>query len=126
MKLALTTIILFVQDVDKLKKFYMENLQLNLVEETASEWVLLQAGACQIGLHKVGKEYIVSPEKECKADSNTKIVFEMDGDLAEMRERLIKANITVREVKTFPNYAFWLCDGEDPEGNVFQLKQKKN
>jgi hypothetical protein len=22
-------------------------------------------------------------------------------------------------------YDYWLCDGEDPEENVFQLKQKK-
>jgi hypothetical protein len=31
----------------------------------------------------------------------------------------------MREIKTFDNYEYWLCDGEDPEGNVFQLKRKK-
>jgi len=31
----------------------------------------------------------------------------------------------MREIKTFDGYAYWLCDGQDPEGNVFQLKQSK-
>ena len=125
MKLALTTIIFFVQDVEKLKNFYTAHFQLEVIEEIPSEWALIKAGVCSIGLHKAGKEYLVSADEEFKAESNTKIVFEMDGDIAEMRSRLVKANVMIRELKTFPNYAFWLCDGEDPEGNVFQLKQKK-
>ena len=32
----------------------------------------------------------------------------------------------MREIKTFENYDYWLCDGEDLEGNVFQLKQRKS
>jgi hypothetical protein len=31
----------------------------------------------------------------------------------------------MKEIKTFDNYDYWLCDGEDLEGNVFQLKQRK-
>jgi hypothetical protein len=31
----------------------------------------------------------------------------------------------VKEITTFDNYDYWLCDGEDPEGNVFQLRQRK-
>ena len=42
-----------------------------------------------------------------------------------MRQQLIKDNVLIKEVISFDNYDYWLCDGEDPEGNVFQLKQKK-
>jgi hypothetical protein len=31
----------------------------------------------------------------------------------------------MQEVTTFDGYDFWLCDGKDPEGNVFQIKQRK-
>lgn len=38
MKLTIGMIILFVKDINTLKKFYTENLQLKLVEETPSQW----------------------------------------------------------------------------------------
>jgi hypothetical protein len=31
----------------------------------------------------------------------------------------------MQQIKTFENYDYWLCDGADPEGNIFQLKQRK-
>lgn len=125
MKLNLNSIILFVQDVDKLKSFYAGILQLQVVEELASEWLLLQAGNCSIGLHKIGEQYTQKGHEAIKFDNNTKIVFEIDEDIHQTRERLLAQNVLLREIKTFDNYDFWLCDGEDPEGNVFQLKQRK-
>ena len=125
MKLNLTTIILFVQDIEKLKQFYVNLLQLEVLEEIPSEWVLLQAGHCTIGLHQVGQQYLQHSEETSGTETNTKIVFETEEDLHVIREQLLSHHIPMREVKTFDNYGYWLCDGEDPEGNVFQLKQKK-
>ncbi|HLK31316.1 MAG TPA: hypothetical protein VKT28_22240 [Puia sp.] len=62
---------------------------------------------------------------DIKYHSNTKIVFELDEDIDKIIKHLIEENIVMREIKTLDNYEYWLCDGEDPEGNVFQLKQKK-
>ena len=82
MKLTLNRIILFVNNVDKLKKFYVDCLNLELIEEIASEWVVLKAGACEIGLHRVGLEHRVSEDEEFKVDSNAKLVFQIDEHIA--------------------------------------------
>lgn len=123
MTLSLDTIILFVQDVDRLKSFYVDLLNLALIEESKSEWVLLKAGQCHIGLHKIGDQY--SRVEAFQFDNNTKLVFDVDEDLNVVRERLLQANIQMQTIKTFENYSFFLCDGEDLEGNVFQLRQRK-
>ena len=126
MKLKLDTIIIFVQNVGKLKSFYVDILALDIVEELRSEWLLMKAGNCNIGLHKIGDQYLDSNQAGFKVDSNTKVVFEIDEDIHSAREWLVNQNVSLGEIKTFENYDFWLCDGEDPEGNVFQLKQRKN
>jgi catechol-2,3-dioxygenase len=126
MKLSIDTIIIFVQNVDKLKSFYVDILQLQIVEAFQSDWLLLKAGDCKIGLHKIGNQHLDDNSSAFKFDNNTKIVFEIDIDINLLREQLLNQHIQMQEVKTFDNYGYWLCDGEDPEGNVFQLKQKKS
>ena len=125
MKLILDTVMLFVQDVDRLKDFYVNKLGLEIAEEIKSEWVLLKAGGCNIALHKAGADY-QSAGPDFKVNGNVKIVFQTDDNIFDQRERLHNEGITISAVKTFDNYDYRLCDGEDPEGNVFQLKQKKN
>ena len=125
MQLNLHTIIIFAQDVDRLKSFYVDILELDIVEETQSEWLLLKAGSCNIGLHKIGSPYLDSNKAAFKFDNNTKIVFEIDEDIHQLREQLLAKNVLLKEIITFDNYGYWLCDGEDPEGNIFQLKQRK-
>jgi predicted enzyme related to lactoylglutathione lyase len=125
MTFNLGSIVLFVQDVDKLKAFYVDVFQLVIIEEYPSEWLLLQAGNCSIGLHKIGKEYREEGQKPFKFDNNTKIVFDIEEDIHQTREKLLAKNVLLKEVKTFDGYGYWLCDGEDPEGNVFQLRQRK-
>ncbi len=125
MKLKLDTIIIFVQNIDKLKTFYADILKLEIIEASGNQWLLLKAGTCNIGLHKIGEDYLDANQNDFKVDNNTKIVFELDEDIHHVRQQLIKDNVLIKEVISFDNYDYWLCDGEDPEGNVFQLKQKK-
>ena len=125
MKLNLDTIILYVQHVDRLKFFYKDIFKLDIVEEYQSIWVLLKAGNGKIGLHKIGDQYLDKSNEVFKFDNNTKIVFEIYEDIKKVKEELVDQNVRMREIKTFDNYDYWLCDGEDPEGNIFQLKQKK-
>ena len=125
MPFNLNSIILFVQNVEALKDFYTQKFHLEITEEIPSEWVVLQAGACSIALHKVGAAY-ESPGTNFKTHSNTKLVFEVDEDIFKLRERLLNENVSISAVKTFDTYNYRLCDGQDPEGNVFQLKQKKS
>jgi catechol-2,3-dioxygenase len=124
MKVKLETIIIFVQNVDKLKTFYVDILKLEVIEEAKSQWLLLKAGACSIGLHKIGEQYLGADQKEFKFDNNTKIVFEVDEDLHTIREQLIQKDVALKEIMNWDS-DYWLCDGEDPEGNIFQLRQKR-
>ncbi len=125
MNLNLDTIILFVQDVDSLKHFYTSILKLEVIEEIPSEWVLLNAGNAKIGLHKAGGQRTKNNEDARWSENNTKIVFEINEDVNKVREWLLTQHIVMKEIKSFENYDYWLCDGQDPEGNVFQLKQRK-
>jgi len=126
MKMMLDCVIIFGQNIERLKKFYIDILKLSIIEEITSEWVLLDAGNCTIGLHRIGKEFRrENPPQQFKVNNNTKLVFMVQQDIFALRISLLHQNVTIREIKTFDNYDFWICDGEDPEGNVFQLKQKK-
>ena len=125
MKLTLGMVILFVKDINKLKIFYTESFQLVTVEETPGQWVALQAGSCQLGLHQIPAAYLEAAASESNCESNTKIVFDVNEDIISLRERLLKQNVQVKDLQSFDNYPFLLCDGEDPEGNIFQLRQKK-
>jgi catechol-2,3-dioxygenase len=125
MRLNLDTIIIFVQNVDQLKSFYTDILKLSIIEEQPSAWLLLKAGNANIGLHQIPEQYLDKDKASFKFDNNTKIVFEITEDIHATRESLISQGVSMKEIKTFDNYDFYICDGEDPEGNVFQLKQPK-
>lgn len=124
MKATFDTIILYVKNVELLKNFYVENFRLEVMEEDPV-WALLNAGAVQIGFHKIGDPYLEKIAEGYQFDNNTKLVFEIDVDIESARNEFVSRNIQMRAIKTFDNYDFWLCDGTDPEGNVFQLKSKK-
>lgn len=126
MKVNLDTIILYVQNVDNLKSFYTKMFNLEVIETYESTWALLKVGDGKIGLHKIGEAYWDESKGAFKFDNNTKIVFEIDADIHHFRAQLLDQQVAMRELKTFDNYDYWLCDGEDPEGNVFQIKQKKS
>ena len=125
MRFNLDTIIFYVQNVDRLKSFYTDILKLEIIEEYNSQWTLLGAGNSKIGLHKIGDQYLDKIKDGYKFDNNAKIVFEIEEDINILRKWLLDQNVIMKEIKTFDNYDYWLCDGEDPEGNVFQLKQRK-
>lgn len=124
MNATFDTLILYVKNVELLKNFYVENFNLKVIEED-SIWVLLNAGTVHIGLHKIGDQYLDKIEAGHTFDNNTKLVFTVDVDIELARKEFLSKNIQMREIKTFDNYDFWLCDGTDPEGNIFQLKCRK-
>lgn len=124
MNATFDTLILYVKNVELLKNFYVEHFNLKVIEED-SIWVLLNAGTVHIGFHKIGDQYLDKIEAGHTFDNNTKLVFTVDVDIELARKEFLSKNIQMREIKTFDNYDFWLCDGTDPEGNVFQLKSRK-
>jgi len=121
----LDTIIFYVQSVEKLTAFYVAIFGFEVIEEFESSWALLSAGPCKIGLHQIGEGYLNKNKGSFKFENNVKIVFEIDQDIHALKTYLMDQGVEMREVKTFEAYDYWLCDGVDPEGNVFQLKQHK-
>jgi catechol 2,3-dioxygenase-like lactoylglutathione lyase family enzyme len=123
MNVSLTRIILYVQDVQRLKDFYRDALGLPVVEEIEGEWAVLKAGASELALHRVGKPYRVADPSSCKVETNAKLVMTVDRDLKELRAELIRKGVAMGRIKSYPPLTGPLCDGQDPEGNVFQLAQ---
>jgi catechol-2,3-dioxygenase len=123
MRVALNRVILYVQDVDRLASFYQHALGLPVVEEIRGEWAVLEAGPCQLALHRVGKGYRVEDTAAWEVESNAKLVMTIDRPLTELRTELIAKGVRMGEIKSYPPLTGRLCDGRDPEGNVFQLAE---
>ncbi|MEO0468420.1 MAG: VOC family protein [Bacteroidota bacterium] len=125
MDLRLDSIIIFVEDMARMEDFYVGILGLDIVEKIEGEWLLLGAGTTKIGLHKIGQAYIIDSQTDYRLRRNTKLVFQLEHDIFALRKELIAQNVKLKEIMDWENYDHWVCDGEDPEGNVFQLKARK-
>lgn len=121
MSLLMTRLILYVHDVERLQAFYHDHFGLPIIEQIAGEWAVLKAGAVEIALHRVGEPY--RQRENAAGGSNAKIVFQVTEALAALRNRLIAAGVQMRELKRYDGFPYLMCDGCDPEGNVFQLCQ---
>ena len=121
MQISMNRIILYVQDVAGLKAFYTSHFGLRVTEEIEGEWVVLLAGRTELALHLAGMPYRTGQTKT--GQSNAKLVFTVDLPLPELRSKLENAGISVGEIKRYEGFNYSLCDGRDPEGNVFQLSK---
>ena len=120
---VLTRIILYVQNVERLTHFYRDILGLPIVQEIKGEWAVFRPGACELALHRVGRKYRLEEIASWQVETNAKLVLTVTRPLAEMRAELIAKGVPMREIKSYPGFAGPLCDGTDPEGNVFQIEQ---
>ncbi len=82
---------------------------------------MLMAGQVELALHLVGQPFRNVPL--VSEQSNAKVVFSVDSGLTELRSKLERAGVPVGEIKRYRGFAYSLCDGRDPEGNVFQLSE---
>lgn len=121
MLIAMSRLILYVHDVESLKSFYQTHFGFAVTEAIENEWAVLKAGDMEIALHRVGEPYRERPKRP--HSSNAKIVFSIESGLSELREKLLKSGVRMRDLKRYDGFAQLMCDGEDPEGNVFQLSQ---
>jgi len=124
MEISFYRIILYGLQIDKLKNFYIDHFNLELVEEIKDEWVVLKSGQVEIAFHKIGRSYIPHNEEGFRVNSNTKIVFRIDQDLATFKQELLDKGVALKNTKSFKGINSLFCDGQDPEGNVFQLEQR--
>lgn len=120
--IQLGRIILYVQNVERLSDFYRQAFAFPLVQHIPDEWAVLKAGHCELALHRVGRPYRGGTAGPGEG-SNAKLVLQTDAPLGAMRDMLIALGATMGEIKQYPGFTGQLCDGQDPEGNVFQLAE---
>ncbi|MBA1363585.1 VOC family protein [Burkholderia gladioli] len=126
MPIPMTRLILYTQDVRQLKCFYQTYFALPLREEIEGEWVVLDAGGIELALHRVGEAYRSPPGEGAARSgtgSNAKFVFRIEAGIEALHDSLLKAGVPMRGIKRYDGFPYRLCDGTDPEGNVFQLMQ---
>ncbi|NOT74222.1 MAG: VOC family protein [Cyclobacteriaceae bacterium] len=123
-KFTLGRIIIFGHRVDKLKSFYVENFGFSVTEETKDQWIVLNAGNVEIAIHKIGSGYEPKNGEQFRVESNTKLVFYINDNLEDFRQQLIDKGVAMKEIKSFEGVKSLFCDGEDPEGNMFQIEQR--
>jgi predicted enzyme related to lactoylglutathione lyase len=116
-------LILYGQNITALKDFYQLHFGFSLTEEIPKEWVVLQAGNIEIAFHKIGKVY-ENGQDAFKVQSNAKLVFQITDSIITKRQQLLDAGVSMQKLKTFEGFPYLYCDGEDFEGNIFQLMQK--
>ena len=111
----MTRVMLFVKDVPKVAAFYRDLLGLSPLGEITPEWVELEAGNCTVALHHASK-----PLSE-RGDASAKIVFGVL-DIPAARSLLESRGITMGKISSFSGID--ICDGKDPEGNLFQISSR--
>src|SRR6266566_3119205 len=121
MQISMTRVLLYVRDVGRLKSFYQTLFGFRVIEEIGDEWAVLLAGPVELAFHRVGKSFRSAPL--ASVPSNAKLVFTVDAGLTELRTKREKADVPMGEIKRYQGFAYSLCDGRDPEGNVFQLSE---
>ncbi|MBS1550910.1 MAG: VOC family protein [Bacteroidetes bacterium] len=124
MKFSLGRIIIFGHFIEKLKFFYVENFGFSVIEEITNQWIVLNAGQMELAIHKIGQGYEPNEGEEFRVESNIKLVFYINDNLENFRQRLIEKGVLIGDIKSFDGINSLFCDGEDPEGNVFQIEQK--
>ncbi|MBA4146243.1 MAG: lactoylglutathione lyase [Cytophaga sp.] len=121
---SLGRIIIFGHLVDKLKTFYVDNFDFAVVEEIKDQWIVLNAGQIELALHKIGPGYVPEDGKEFRVESNSKFVFYISDNLVGFRQRLVDKGVVMGDIQSYQGIDSLFCDGEDPEGNVFQIEQR--
>ncbi|MEZ5347382.1 MAG: VOC family protein [Pyrinomonadaceae bacterium] len=116
----LSRVILFVNDMNKMKEFYSYVLGLPIFDDSDPGFIILDAGSLQLCLHQIPKKYAVK-NSEPKEESATKIVFFSD-DVENERTELMAKNVRMKKTIFWNEIAF--CDGFDPEGNIFQISSR--
>ena len=121
--MQLRSAILYVKDLDLMKRFYGEMLGIVPTNrQWTDEWATFETGGARFSLHAIPAEIaknieIADPPPPREADP-VKLIFEVK-DVEVERARLESLGIQVlRRPWQKPGEA---CDAVDPEGNIFQI-----
>jgi catechol-2,3-dioxygenase len=112
--MRLAQVILFANDLVRMKELYSGFLGLAILEEADGYLRLDAGGGCVLMLHQLGEP----PSPTPRQDTFIKLAFHAD-DVAAARAALIAHGVQMKEPHHFGSVTF--CDGVDYEGNIFQI-----
>lgn len=122
MNAEVSRLILFVDDIDKMTAFYRGVLGLGKLPGGSEGYVCFAGGGIEICLHVLPEQYrTVGAEYPKREDTYVKFVFRSD-DVEGDRKYLIENGLRMNEIVRYGDID--LCDGADPEGNIFQLSSR--
>ncbi len=121
--MRLIKVILFAKDMVRMAAFYGEALGLDLTGGSPAEGLIrFDAGGCALALHAIPEAIAggieVGDPPAARTDTPIKLAFQVD-DVGAARAALIERGAVMGDLRRFGGLV--LCDGLDPEGNVFQI-----
>jgi predicted enzyme related to lactoylglutathione lyase len=118
-------VIIFVGDVQKCARFYADVFGFTIMpggDAGSSEWIELDTGGCRLAFHKARGPDGPIDQPTGSAMHPHKIVFFAE-DVEAARAAVAARGAVMGEVKKFGSLV--LCDGQDPEGHVFQISNRR-
>jgi catechol 2,3-dioxygenase-like lactoylglutathione lyase family enzyme len=122
--LVLGKVMLFAKDLKRMVEFYRDVLGFAIIPSRfdPEEFVVLDAGNAQLCLHQIpeviSRNIEISDPPEPRSRVPVKILFIVE-DVEGTRDRLIARGVQMQAIQNFPPLIY--CDGNDPEGNIFQI-----
>jgi catechol 2,3-dioxygenase-like lactoylglutathione lyase family enzyme len=122
--LVLGRVMLYAKDLKKMVTFYRDVLGFGIIPSRfdPEEFIVLDAGGAQLCLHQIpdviARTIDISDPPQPRSKVPVKIMFVIE-DVETMRERLLARGVPMGSLQSFLPLIY--CDGQDPEGNIFQI-----
>ena len=112
---------IYVKDLEQMAAFYGDALGLPIITATRTDtWVESDTGSATLALHAIpphiAEQFTITTPPHPREENPIKIIFGVK-DLESEYTRLKTLGV---DLKMRP---WGACDGIDPEGNIFQLRQ---
>lgn len=120
----LNRVIIFVADVQKCARFYISTFGFAALpsEHAAAEWMELETGGCRLAFHKAHGPHGPIEEPTGGPMNPHKIVFFAE-DVEAARTEAMARGAPMSGVHKYGSLL--LCDGQDPEGHMFQISNRR-
>jgi len=120
------SVAIYVKDLSKLTEFYTGLLELD-IRQAESGFAVLGRGAVELILVAMAPEWaqavVITSPPEIREETPIKPLFPVK-DIAQTRARAEGLGGRLKEsAAEWAFHPYRVCDGYDPEGNVFQVRQ---
>jgi catechol 2,3-dioxygenase-like lactoylglutathione lyase family enzyme len=127
MSLSMARVMIFAKDMKRMTRFYetVVGLPRLATPDDSEDFVSFDAGGCQLCLHVIpppwGDGVEIAEPAQRRWGGALKVAFYAT-DVAALRAELVGRGAAMDEVERFDG--LHLCDGIDPEGNIFQISNR--